>query len=710
MRNGFVDVTIAPEAGGVVTSMAYLRAMTFPFIADRGAQVAGTGILFVPTFVSGTREIDISLLTMSAEEAEVDGEQVVRMTIPVPELGPGVTFQRTVLMRLEESGIRIRDLLANHGSNARDLRVRLGGRSLLRAEPWRMALRCWFGDEFGRVAQFAPLHAGTRVSYQVRGRQLFWRVIGQYGTGFLYQVQMPQATGIIQHAIGSEDGCPAQLCWWMSDEMTLLPGGRVLLESAVLIDEGGREGNDAATLASGDRLIVTADLRAAGMPGDKLIGFGTVVSAEPRRVRMRVSQCCLAAGQIPQAMQVLEEREVTLTPGKGEFVPFDTVAERRGILRVGVTVLDERNRPLGSASADAVIDGSKATGAVAEVWRRYRMRMPEHVFRGTWTEIGAQLAGKGKLRPLRQDDPRSASRMAFYRQHFPYYAEMLEGAAGVGIVPEPAPGDLTAAMLCPSGCMDVFFNGPDGPINAFSKERSGTGLDGLEYVKVLPSSGFRFHTFMNYGVNSEGLSVTGATLNADAATEALGERMATEWQAAGGEVAPCPTWMLLATCRNVEEAIAFFENPAAPVSKTGNVLLVDRSGEAARIETAGLLHQVHRYREVERFLVAGNYAHRDDKGRFDVGERWGWAANTMLREEFLWRTVGHRKNNISLRDVFWLMETHAPGGMCQHIYDNPGLLYSSFHLIAVTRTGELWVSHGPPCTAQYVCYTLNDEE
>jgi hypothetical protein len=50
---------------------------------------------------------------------------------------------------------------------------------------------------------------------------------------------------------------------------------------------------------------------------------------------------------------------------------------------------------------------------------------------------------------------------------------------------EPAdPADI--ARLSPGdaqrdACMNVAFNGPDGPVNAFSKERSGTNLNGLGY-------------------------------------------------------------------------------------------------------------------------------------------------------------------------------------------------------------------------------------
>jgi len=47
--------------------------------------------------------------------------------------------------------------------------------------------------------------------------------------------------------------------------------------------------------------------------------------------------------------------------------------------------------------------------------------------------------------------------------------------------------------------------------------------------------------------------------------------------------------------------------------------------------------------------------------------------------------------------------------MCQHLYDNVGGLFSNTSFIAVTRTGELWLSHGPPCRVRYYRYTLKDD-
>ena len=79
----------------------------------------------------------------------------------------------------------------------------------------------------------------------------------------------------------------------------------------------------------------------------------------------------------------------------------------------------------------------------------------------------------------------------------------------------------------------------------------------------------------------------------------------------------------------------------------------------------------------------------------------------MLREAFLRDYAGPRQGHLSLPDVISLMQSHEAGGMCQHHQDNPGQLYTSCSFLAVTRTGELWLSEGPPCVTGYVRHTLD---
>jgi hypothetical protein len=183
--------------------------------------------------------------------------------------------------------------------------------------------------------------------------------------------------------------------------------------------------------------------------------------------------------------------------------------------------------------------------------------------------------------------------------------------------------------------------------------------------------------------------------------------MAKRWKADGKMVAPVALSMLLATCKNVEEAIAFIENPDAPMEFEGNMILVDRSGQSARLESVGIFRQITRVEPNSgACFVAGNYANERGDGYFKPG-RWDWAANTMLRERYLADVLKVNPRQVSLGDVIRIMESHAAGGMCQHLGDNLGYAYSSASFIALTRTSELLLSHGPPCQVRYVRYTLD---
>ena len=77
--------------------------------------------------------------------------------------------------------------------------------------------------------------------------------------------------------------------------------------------------------------------------------------------------------------------------------------------------------------------------------------------------------------------------LSFYRKRFPYYTDLIAGIAKVaGAEPDRLALENRAAQD-KTACMDLAFYGPDGPINAFSKERSRTSFKGLGYLKVIPA-------------------------------------------------------------------------------------------------------------------------------------------------------------------------------------------------------------------------------
>jgi hypothetical protein len=706
LENEFVRLIVDPQRGGGVTEMRCKKAVSIPTTAERGAGVAGSGQFFVPLVQLGGKTVDLGSVALKAEKTG-GGIKLIAT------LAPGLSFERTLKIDDNESGLRITDTYRNDGQT--ELELQVGAKSRQQPEPWRRTLRCWFGDTTRSLWQFTPYNAGGKEVIESKSDRVFWRVSGQYAVGFLSQVAVPQSQATLTHTLPSEKGNPAEF-QWLSAPVTLPAGQSLTVSSTVLIDEGGREGNLAACA---DRVLVTADLRGAGHTGEAMPAFGTVVSAVPHKVKMVVSDFIYVEPMKNPARKV-HEFDLTLEPGKAAWRHFEVTPPGKGLYYIEVAVLDENGQNLGLGSSRAVIDGADLpAGEFANAWKKYTQKLPEVHARGSWAEIGAQLAQSGTPGPLRRrdnDEAQAKEALAFYQKKFPFYAELITGAAGALNLPPTALLDTTPpAAASKDACMGVIFHGPDGVINAYSKERSGSNLNGLGYVKILPTKGYPYHLYtlgdwsFGYGVNSEGLCTSGASLNCNKDTSEAGKKTAAEWKQSGKRTAPLAFHMMMATCKNVEEALAFIGNSDAPLDWEGSMLIVDRAGNAALIEASGLLHNILRPQKGQLVFATGNSPHEGKGGLFKCGDNWGWAVNTQLRERFLEPILRDRKGQVSLKDAIWLMETHAlPGGMCQHGFENPGSLYTSTSYIGLARTSELYISHGPPCRVRYERYTLKE--
>jgi len=709
LRNTVVSVSVDPKQGGAVTAMRYLPAISFPLIEDKGAGVAGSGRFFTGLVLVDAKATSLSTRAGKIEVAEGNNAARLAISVDLSDLVPGLSLRRELSLGADESGFRLKETYTNGGAAA--VKLRVGSESYQQPEPWRKTLRTWAGDAGRHYWQFTPYHAGREKSWTTNSSSLFWRAVGQYAVGFGYYVKAPETPVEMSTSFPKETGNPAEMRW-LSGEIELPAGKSVTVESAVLIDEGGR--GDESYPAS-DRVIVRGDLRRAGHVGEPMIGFGSVVSPVSRKVKMVLFQRHRdwKTGFEKEAEKIAEY-DLDLHAGKWQFCKVEPTPGKKGLFYLEIEVLDEAGKRLASGTAPrSLIDGQDATGEFGGVWKRWSRKLPEVTANGSWEEIGRHLASTGKFPRPRKPSPRGAEDLKFYEECFPYYAKMLQGAAPIL---KTTPENLALAEApdsqAGSACMGVLLDGPDGPINAYSKERSGSSVRGMGYLKIVPDEGYPLHMYtlggwwFGYGVNSEGLCTSGATINCDDATDKAGQRKTAEWGAAGKRVAPIGTVMMLATCKDVEEAIAFIENPEAPFSFTGNMLLVDRQGNAAVLESVGILHNIRRY-DGKGVFSGTNYSHARPDGLFAPGSNWGWHANGLFREKFVGDIMDSLNGQVSLKDAFWIMETHfLPGGMCQHGFENPAGLVSTCSCIAVSRTSELFITNGPPCTVHYERYRL----
>lgn len=682
LENDLVRIVVDPSKGGAISSMVYKKATTFPAIEDKGAGLAGRGAYFA---VSGEPALRL-------RPAAAPGRIILEGS---PE--PGLTVERTIMMAPGESGFRIADQYRSE----RDRTWTIQGGSLQQAEPWRAVARSWYGDE--KTVSALDHVSGATVSkqFQSGGPGIYWRMVGPHGVGFLFQATAPSPARIEVRQL-KDPGIPI-LFEWKSGGIRMAAGQALTVESSVLIDEGGREPRD--------RTGVSLDLREATKPGETIPGQATVVSETARRLKLILRQGYRKESTLIDP-KPLGEYDLDLDAGRGRILLFEATPGTKGLYGIEAELRDLQGAVVGRAQALSVVDGEGMLDPYAIMWKHHLAALPEESYRGTWSQIGAQLAKAGRLKP-KAADARAAGRLAFYSKKFPYYAELLKGAAETLHV-RPEEFAVTSPVAMTEACMNILFTGPDGPLNAFSKERPNPGCGGLGYLKMVPDQGYRYQLYtlnswsFGYGINSEGLSTSGASINCDEATTRAGRGKLAAWTAAGKPVAPIPMHLMLATCRNVEEAIRFIEDPEAPFDFEGNMMIVDRSGNAARLESVGLLRQIHRHDpRKDRFFVAGNYPHASPEGLFKIGADWGWAANTMRRELLLEELAGARQGQLTFKDAVALMETHAAGGMCQHHFENCGRLYTNTSFLAVPRTGELWLSHGPPCRVRYTRYTLD---
>jgi hypothetical protein len=685
IQNAYVSVLVDPLQGGAVTSIVYRKAISFPFIAGKGAGVAGAGALFVP---------------LVEREGVAPERLAMRVTrrgvrdITLSGRAAGLSLTRRLHMAAEQSGFTIEDQIRN--DSTQNVIVRLGATSLQQQESWRWAERSWIGNQSETIERHIPVKDGDHSHLEASTGSLFWRQIGQYGTGLLYRVQSLQTPAGVDQEVLPAAGNPVRFTW-KTRTLSVPAQGNIVVKADVLVDEGGGAPDQQNAFSA---VLARSDAALAGHSGEALTAFATVVSPEPRDLRVTVS-----------ADRELTHADLHLQPGKVARVPVLFTPSAKGDLPIRVAIT-EYGREIAVAASHTVIDGDAGN----EIWKTYSSRMPEESYRGSWRTIGEELAqnaghigAPSSVQIATRSESGAAPDLSFYRKRFPYYTEMVTGAAKVAhATPERLVFEDRAAHG-KEACMDIAFYGPDGPINAFSKERSSASYKGLGYIKVVPDQGYAFHTYMGVGINSEGLSVSSATLNEDPHTHAVAFTRLDEWKRSGRHLMPpgADRWMLLAMCRNVDEAVAMIQDRDAPMEFTGNMLLVDRTGNAARVESVGIDHQVFRSSGDKRgFFVAGNYPHENARGLFRIGSRPGWAANTMLREQFLRDFAEDRQGKLSLQDVISLMQTHEAGAMCQHLYDNPGVLYTSCSFIAVCRTSELWLSQGPPCRNQYVRHKL----
>jgi predicted choloylglycine hydrolase len=168
---------------------------------------------------------------------------------------------------------------------------------------------------------------------------------------------------------------------------------------------------------------------------------------------------------------------------------------------------------------------------------------------------------------------------------------------------------------------------------------------------------------------------------------------------AGAPMAPaepggCIFWAVIRTvldrCHNVDEAIELIQT--IPISFNVNLMLADRSGQAAVMEIASSHRAVRRIRAgaPEGTLIATNHYILPEMMPYDLGRMW----NSVTRYQTIQRRLAAAAGQITPDTLRGILTDRLPDGVCGHHYSEWfGTLWSE---IFDVTTGTVEVCFGAP--------------
>ncbi len=166
--------------------------------------------------------------------------------------------------------------------------------------------------------------------------------------------------------------------------------------------------------------------------------------------------------------------------------------------------------------------------------------------------------------------------------------------------------------------------------------------------------------------------------------------------APGAPVEPggCTFWPVVRTvldrCKTVDEALEVVES--IPISFNFNLLLVDRTGQAARVEIACSHRAVKRIdlNGPESFLIATNHYNLPEMRPYDLGR----FANSVRRYRVIEERLRSSAPQISVETLRSILSDPIPRGTCAHYYtEYMGTLWTA--IFDVTQ-GTVEVCFGSP--------------
>jgi len=726
LENSCFSLRVVPAAGGSVELIATHDVHTFLKTHWYANHVA-YGRLFTDVVLVGETRADADAAAYTVVSKRQDADQItVTLASNAGALAPGLRVTKTYAMRQGESAFSLTQRFTNLGREP--IRARFGLRYSADPERWSrhyyVRMYCGGAGQVKKVVASCRDQSPTTDRLAVRTGCAWFMSANSYSKTVTALLD-PSATPLHIEIAGVPT--PAKrvvsgTALVTTEERTLQPGESLDLESKILVGESmpGLGG------VTSDGLAFGADVPPFRPPGHPVSMYATIVSPTQRKLRVTFRQRPEASDRWTD----VGTETLDASPGRATYARAVSRLTEAGP-RVVSIAFTEDGKPLVSLERRMFIgEPGNAPEEAAEMARTWSLKMREFRVAGSWRAIGQKMGQIGKTglkaKELRasQDEWQAATRekkkrvadaMAFFRKHSPWYLELVEGEAEFLKVPveQAVLALLPRTKLAKKGCIDFAVpEGPNGPLAAWSNEGYGLPESRCYYLHVQPEDGYTFHAMDGYGVNEKGLATGGAALSEHRVDRDKCMAEVDKWLNSGKFTVPINSayrgniaW-LLAKCATVKEALEFLHRPEAPVSWTGNMLLVDRSGDAAVYQSCGFKHVTRRPKD--GLLTCTNYpGERSKDGGFAYAGSGGQYFNGILRE----RTISHFMRRLDLRlsvdDAKALLRCRQePGPVCQSKYDNPAVFITTTSFLANCRTSALHMCWGNPWHTQFVKYEL----
>ena len=440
IQNSLFRLEVGADAGGTVKLIATHDRHTFLKTYWYPHHVA-YGKLFSDQVTAGAETKDSARIAYQVVSTDETKRRIaLKLVSPDGALAPGLRVEKTYVVTEGVSGFVLEQRFVNAG--AKGIRARFGLRYSADPERWSrhyyQRVFCGDGGRMKSVVSSCRDTSASRTDMTIQKGRAWFISANSYGRAVVAQFDASAAPLHVEIA-----GVPlpkkrvvSGVATVRTGEVTLQPGKSISLRCSVLVGQSMPELGGVTR----DGLVFGADVPRFRPSGHLVSMYATGVSQSGRRLaavfreRLGSSNTWTDIGR----------KSMTLSPGEVCAVRVTHRFNEPGARVVSVTFLENGKTVASVLRSILVGDPKRPTKESAALAKTWLLRMPEHRVRGSWKEIGRQIA-RLRITGLRNKKLRAAAKEwqsatpdlkkrvaeveAFYRKHLPEYVALLQGEA-----------------------------------------------------------------------------------------------------------------------------------------------------------------------------------------------------------------------------------------------------------------------------------------